>query len=90
MWCRAVEAIVKDRRTIILSEEAAQELGLEPGERLVVRREGRRVVLERARRGPREAEERRRRIERLAGILGEASVAELRELEEEVWTSDMP
>lgn len=79
---------MKDMRTIILSGEAAQEL--EPGERLAVRREGRRVVLEEAKRGPREAEERRRKIEKLAGILGEASVAGLRELEEEVWTSDLP
>ena len=55
-----------------------------------MRREGRRVVLERAKRSPREAEERRRKIEELAGILGEASVAELRELEEDVLTSDMP
>ncbi len=41
-----MEAIVKDEKTIVLSEEAARRLRLRPGERLRVKMEGDRIVLE--------------------------------------------
>ncbi|BES82384.1 hypothetical protein PABY_19510 [Pyrodictium abyssi] len=36
---------MRDRRTIVLDEDVAEELGLRPGERLEVRREGDVIVL---------------------------------------------